>query len=208
MSPVSLGLDGLLVLLLGCAIAVGVRLNRKLRDLKESQAGFVKAVGELDGAAVRAESGLQALREATVDAHDQLLGRIETARGLAARLDRVLPEAEAAALAAQAAAETATTAAEAARRAAALRPVVASAPPPAAAAPEPPPQPRLMLVDTVAAPPSDDDDARPGERAAALFLAERAARLAAGHDAEPAAPEPPPASRLERFKARRAGARS
>ena len=207
MSPVSLGLDGLLILLLLTAVAVGVRLNRKLKDLKDSQSGFIKAVGELDAAAMRAESGLAALRDATTDAHDQLLTRIESARGLVARLDRVLPETETAAAEARSAAEAANVAAEAARRAAALRP---AAPPRAVATADDVVvalHPRTPSDSALQAPLASDEAA--AERAATLFLQERALRLGAapGFAAEPDA-EFEPVSRLARFKARRSGTRS
>jgi hypothetical protein len=87
MSPVSIGLDLLLVALLPTALYVGLRLNGRLNALRNGQAGFIKAVGELDAAAARAESGLLALRAASENTHDELLTRIETARGLIARLD-------------------------------------------------------------------------------------------------------------------------
>lgn len=204
MSPVSLGLDGLLIVLLGCAMAIGLRLSRKLKDLKDSQAGFVKAVGELDKAAIRAESGLEALRLATIDAHDQLLDRIETARGLSARLDRVLPEAEAAAAAAEAAARTVHAAVDASRRHAS-RP----APQPAPVAQREPatviPLPTADRLGALLADALEPSEERPGERAAALFLEVRARRAAEGMAIE-ASDES--LSRLARFKARRAGARS
>ncbi len=97
MNPISLAMDGLLAVLLLTAVAVGVRLNGKLKVLRESQAAFVKAVGDLDLAAARAESGLASLRAATQEAHDQLLARIETARTLSARLDRASEDAGSAA---------------------------------------------------------------------------------------------------------------
>lgn len=87
MSPVSLALDLLLAALLVSALVVGLRLNRQLKQLRAGQAGFVRAVAELDAAATRADSGLKALRAASEDTHDQLLARIETARGLIGKLD-------------------------------------------------------------------------------------------------------------------------
>ena len=88
MNPISLAMDGLLAVLLTTAVAVGVRLNGKLKLLREGQGQFVRAVGDLDAAAGRAESGLVALRTATEEAHDALLSRIETARALLPKLDR------------------------------------------------------------------------------------------------------------------------
>ncbi|HTI66160.1 MAG TPA: DUF6468 domain-containing protein [Caulobacteraceae bacterium] len=87
MSPIAVGLDLLLVTLLIVALVVGLRLNRRLKALRDGQDSFVRAVGELDAAAARAEAGLSALRAASEDAHDTLLTRIETARGLIARLE-------------------------------------------------------------------------------------------------------------------------
>lgn len=108
MSPVSIGLDLLLVTLLCTALFVGLKLNLRLKALREGQVGFIKAVAELDVAAARAESGLQALRIASEHTHDELLTRIETARGLIARLDTASDKAarvaEAVAVAAPAAA--------------------------------------------------------------------------------------------------------
>jgi hypothetical protein len=97
MSPVAIGLDLLLVALLVTAIVVGLRLNKRLKAVREGQAGFVKAVAELDAAAARAESGLKALRAASEETHDVLLTRIETARGLINRLEAASHAAERAA---------------------------------------------------------------------------------------------------------------
>ena len=94
MNPIGLGLDGLLAALLVSALVMGARLNGRLKALRDSQAHFVKAVADLDQAAARAESGLAALRAASEGAHDDLLARIETARGLAQKLERLSREAE------------------------------------------------------------------------------------------------------------------
>ena len=88
MSPVALGLDLLLIALLLVAVVIGLKLNKKLKTLRDSQLGFVKAVQELDGAAARAEAGLNALRAVQDQTHDSLLARIETARGLITRLEQ------------------------------------------------------------------------------------------------------------------------
>lgn len=93
MSGVAIALQGVLSLLLVAALAYGVRLERKLRELREGQAGFAKAVGELDHAASRAESGLRALRESTEVAREELADRIDTARALTARLEAAASDA-------------------------------------------------------------------------------------------------------------------
>jgi hypothetical protein len=97
MSPVVLALDLLLASLLVLTLVLGVRLNGRLKGLKQSHAGFEKAVAELNQAAARAEAGLAALRETSAEAHDALLARIDTARSLVTRLERANFQAEKAA---------------------------------------------------------------------------------------------------------------
>jgi hypothetical protein len=94
MSPVALGLDGLLITLLVAALALGLRLNARLKGLKDGQSEFAKAAQELNQAVNRAEAGLAALRQATEEAHDSLLARIETARDLTAKLDHANRDAQ------------------------------------------------------------------------------------------------------------------
>jgi hypothetical protein len=104
MSPVMLTLELLLAALLVATLLFGLRLERRLRAFRESQAGFMKAMGELDGAASRTEAGLDTLRRAGLEARDTLGPQIEAARALIARLDAATGEAELAAKRAEAAA--------------------------------------------------------------------------------------------------------
>ena len=97
MSPISLSMDLLLVVLLLAALGFGWRLERRLKGLRASHVDFTKAVADLDRAAVRAEVGLAQLREATDEAVDLLAGRIEKARELASKLDKITVEAASAA---------------------------------------------------------------------------------------------------------------
>ena len=90
MSAVAIGMNLLLAGLLAAALVIGVRLNARLKALRESHEGFARAVAELDAAAARAEQGLADLRAATDEAHDALADRIGKARALTARLDRQL----------------------------------------------------------------------------------------------------------------------
>ena len=177
MNPVGVGLDLLLAVLLVAALGVGVRLSRRLKALREGQGEFVRSVGELDAAATRAEAGLQALRLATQEAHDQLLTRIEAARALSARLDRATGEAEQACVRAEAAGARA-------------RPALAIAPAAPAASSAPPlsASPRLDLI-------LDAELAR--EPAASRRPIPAATVAATQADAGP----------LARFVARRSGAR-
>jgi hypothetical protein len=90
MSFAAFTLNGLLCLLLLSALAVGWRLERRLKALRDSHDGFAKAVADLDAAALRAERGLADLRAATDEAAESLAGRIEAARKLALRLDNAM----------------------------------------------------------------------------------------------------------------------
>lgn len=84
----------LLSALLVVALLFGVRLERKLKALREGQAKFVSAVAELDQAARRTEAGLAQLREAADEAHDGLHDRILKARELKQALEALIARAE------------------------------------------------------------------------------------------------------------------
>ena len=87
MTFVPIILDGLLGVLLIAALMLGVRLDRRLKTLRESHLGFAQAVGDLDRAAARAEQGLADLRAATDEAADVLAARIEKAQLLSMKLE-------------------------------------------------------------------------------------------------------------------------
>ncbi len=82
-------LDAILMLLLVCAIAYGVRLDRRLKAVREGQAAFAGAITELNTAAGRAESALKALRDAGQET-DLLHDRIVKARALKQELEGLL----------------------------------------------------------------------------------------------------------------------
>ena len=90
MSMTAVALNGLLAVLLLIALVFGVRLERRLKALRDSHEGFAKAVAALDRAAMRAEQGLADLRAATDEAADTLADRITQAKALAAQLDERL----------------------------------------------------------------------------------------------------------------------
>ena len=90
MSMTAIALNGLLAVLLLLALIFGVRLERRLKNLRDSHEGFAKAVADLDRAAMRAEQGLADLRAATDEAADTLGDRITQAKALAAQLDERL----------------------------------------------------------------------------------------------------------------------
>lgn len=93
MSPIAIGLDGLLILLLLITLMVGLRLDRRLKGLRGDHAGFAKAVAELDQALARAEGGLKELRAATTEAQTMLASRVKEAHSAAARLDELIAKA-------------------------------------------------------------------------------------------------------------------
>lgn len=89
MSLIGVVLNVLLIALVLAALFVGWRLNRKLNALRSSQEGFVKAVAELDQAAMRAELGLDTLRRTTHEAQSDLTERLDEAHELVRRLERI-----------------------------------------------------------------------------------------------------------------------
>ncbi len=82
-------LDAVLMLLLVSAIAYGVRLDRRLKAVKEGQAAFAGAIAELNTAAGRAESALKTLRDAGQET-DLLHDRIVKARALKQELEALI----------------------------------------------------------------------------------------------------------------------
>lgn len=93
MSFIGLAMNLLLAGLLGAALVLGLRLNKRLKALRDSHDGFAIAVRELNAAAERAEQGLADLRAATDEAVDTLADRIEKGRALASKLERLIIEA-------------------------------------------------------------------------------------------------------------------
>jgi hypothetical protein len=94
MSDIGLIMNGVLGALLIGALAVGWRLEGRLKALRASHQSFTRAVEDLDRAAGRAEQGLADLRAATDEAAESLAGRIERAGHLAGRLETLTAEAE------------------------------------------------------------------------------------------------------------------
>jgi hypothetical protein len=93
MSLIAIGLNILLAILLGAALLMGWRLNKRLKTLRDSHEGFGAAVRDLNAAAVRAEQGLAELRAASDEAAEVLADRIRKGRDLAAQLDRLVERA-------------------------------------------------------------------------------------------------------------------
>ncbi|WP_395674486.1 DUF6468 domain-containing protein [Phenylobacterium sp.] len=95
MSVIAIGLNMLLAGLLGAALLMGWRLNKRLQTLRDSHEGFGAAVRDLNAAAIRAEQGLAELRAASDEAAEVLADRIRKGRDLAAQLDRLVERAPA-----------------------------------------------------------------------------------------------------------------
>ena len=90
MTFIGIAMNLLLAGLLLAAMTVGIRLNKRLKALRDSHKGFEVAVRELNVAAQRAEQGLADLRAATDEATDMLSDRIEKGRALATKLERLV----------------------------------------------------------------------------------------------------------------------
>jgi hypothetical protein len=93
MSDIGLILNGLLGALLICALLLGWRLERRLKALRLSHQSFARSVEDLDRAAARAEQGLADLRAATDEAAETLAGRIERAKSLSIKLEKLTADA-------------------------------------------------------------------------------------------------------------------
>lgn len=82
-------LDAVLMLLLVAAIGYGIRLEKKLTQLRAGQMAFASAVTELNTAAGRAENALASLRLSGEEA-DLLHDRIIKARALKIELEGLI----------------------------------------------------------------------------------------------------------------------
>jgi hypothetical protein len=85
-------LDAVLMLLLVAALAYGIRLDRRLRTLREGQLAFAGAVNDLNAAAGRAEAALGSLRAASGET-DMLHDRILKARAVKQELEVLIARA-------------------------------------------------------------------------------------------------------------------
>ena len=87
-------LDSILMLLLAAAIGYGIKLEKKLKALREGQLAFAGAVTELNAAAGRAEQALATLR-ASGQETDLLHDRIIKARAVKQELEVLIARAPA-----------------------------------------------------------------------------------------------------------------
>lgn len=86
MSPIGIGLEILLAVLLGACLFYCWRLERKLAALRDGQDGVRQAAAELAQAAAKAESAVRAMRATAQETGRDLQARIDDARTLSDRL--------------------------------------------------------------------------------------------------------------------------
>lgn len=86
MSPITLGIELVLALMLGACLFYFWRLDRKLSALRSGQDGIRAAAAELVTATVQAEAAVRTLRITAQDAGRDLQARINDARATADRL--------------------------------------------------------------------------------------------------------------------------
>ncbi|MBI3439943.1 MAG: hypothetical protein HY054_15055 [Proteobacteria bacterium] len=86
MSPVTVGLEGLLALMLGACLFYFWRLDRKLNALRTGQDGIRAAAAELVQATTQAEAAIRTLKLTAADAGRDLQARINDARTTSDRL--------------------------------------------------------------------------------------------------------------------------
>lgn len=87
-------MDMVLMGLLLAALWFGVRLNARLKTLRGGQEAFIRAVAELDRAAIKAHSSLRELHANADETQDLLHGRILAARDLLTKLESQINRAE------------------------------------------------------------------------------------------------------------------
>lgn len=94
--PAAAGLimDMVLMGLLLVALWYGMRLNARLKALRNGQDSFIKAVAELDQAAIKAHASLRELHTNADESQELLHGRILAARDLLSKLESQISRAE------------------------------------------------------------------------------------------------------------------
>jgi hypothetical protein len=85
-SPIALGIESLLAVLLCAVLFFAWRLDRKLAAMRDGQDGIRAAAIELTQATTHAEAAVRAMRATAHDAGRDLQARIEEAKAQADRL--------------------------------------------------------------------------------------------------------------------------
>ncbi len=86
MSPLTLGIEVVLAIMLAACLYYFWRLDKKLAELRSGQDGALRAAAELAQATAQAEAAVRALRATASDAGRDLQARINDARATADRL--------------------------------------------------------------------------------------------------------------------------
>ncbi len=86
MSPIGIGLEALLAVLLAACLFYCWRLERKLSALREGQDGVRQAASELAQAAAKAENAVRVMRATAQETGRDLQARIDDARTMSDRL--------------------------------------------------------------------------------------------------------------------------
>ena len=86
MSPMAMGLEILLAVLMCACLFYCWRLERRLNALRTGQDGIRAAASELSKSVAQAENAVRVLRSTAHESGRDLQARIETARALAERL--------------------------------------------------------------------------------------------------------------------------
>jgi hypothetical protein len=86
MSPITLGLEGLLAILLAACLYYCWRLERRLNALRNGNDGVIAAAAELAQATAQAEAAVRTLRSTATDAGRDLQARIDDAKVLSERM--------------------------------------------------------------------------------------------------------------------------
>jgi hypothetical protein len=87
---IGLAIDVTVIALLAATIFYAFKLERRLAHVRNTQVAFADVIRELNTAAVRAEAGIRALREAAASSGQTLDDKVKRARGLADELDLLL----------------------------------------------------------------------------------------------------------------------
>lgn len=82
-----LGIDILLLVLLGVTMFFGLRLSRQFSEIRADQARLEVLVKQLNEASGRAENAVQAMKKTAIDTSEQLQGRIGKAQALSEELE-------------------------------------------------------------------------------------------------------------------------
>ena len=93
MTVFAFALNCLLAMLLLAAMMVGLRLEKRLKGLRDSNEGFAKAAADLNLAIARAEGGLAEMRTALKDAEETVTERVDEARAAARKLEAAMQRA-------------------------------------------------------------------------------------------------------------------